>query len=169
MPEENDETLSGITEINYPDGFNSENCVVVSLMSHNSFHTDYWSTTLTSNSPSSMLLGNADLMVTLKPEKIRILSNKNGVGQSRRDVTFKLVLMKLPELVQENDYKLGDINGDGSINQTDLDLLGKFLTGEAALTDRQIKAADVNKDGVLDTGDTLKLAQYVNGQISSFN
>ena len=61
------------------------------------------------------------------------------------------------------------INGDGSINQTDLDLLGKFLTGEAALTDRQIKAADVNKDGVLDTGDTLKLAQYVNGQISSFN
>ena len=169
MPEENDETLSGITEINYPDGFNSENCVVVSLMSHNSFHTDYWSTTLTSNSPSSMLLGNADLMVTLKPEKIRILSNKNGVGQSRRDVTFKLVLMKLPELVQENDYKLGDINEDGNINKADLDLLGEFLTGNAPLTEKQIKAADVNKDGVLDTGDTLKLAQYVNGQISSFN
>ena len=97
MPEANNDSLTGSTEISYPDGYNSENSVVLSIASHNTSHTDWWSTALSSSSPSSNLFGNGDLVVTLKADKIRISSNKSTNSQPRRDVTFKLVLMKLSD------------------------------------------------------------------------
>lgn len=90
------------------------------------------------------------------------------VGTVPKDFNYKIVLMKLPELTENVDYKLGDVNGDGQITQADLTLVQNYMQGTQALTDKQLKAADVNKDGNINTGDTLLLSKYINGSISSF-
>lgn len=95
MPEQNDSSLTGSTDIAYPNGFNSENCVVVSLMSHNTLHADWWCTTSNSKLPSAGLMGSGDLTVKLKTDSISVSSNKGATSEPRRDVTFKAVLMKL--------------------------------------------------------------------------
>lgn len=95
MPEKGDSTLTGSVEVSYPSGFTKDNCAVISLMGHNTTHTDYWSTTINSEDALSLSLGNGDLVATLKPSSIRIMSNKPSDAASRKDVTFKLVLMKI--------------------------------------------------------------------------
>ena len=95
MPEQNDSSLTGSTDIAYPDGFNNENCVVVSLMSHNTLHTDWWCTTSNSKLPSASIMGSGDLTVKLKTDSVSVSSNKSATSESRRDITFKVVLMKL--------------------------------------------------------------------------
>jgi hypothetical protein len=67
----------------------------------------------------------------------------------------------------EGNYQLGDINGDGVINQDDLDLLSNYILGYEGLSEKQKVLADINKDGILNTADTLKLSQYINGYIDS--
>lgn len=70
-------------------------------------------------------------------------------------------------LVEEEEYTLGDINEDGQVTQSDLDLLNSYLAKEQTLTKQQLQAADVNKDGYIDSGDMFKLKQYIDGIIDS--
>nr|DAL11256.1 MAG TPA_asm: hypothetical protein [Caudoviricetes sp.] len=94
MPEAEDENLLGTTTVNYPSGFTKDNCIVVSIMSHNTVHIDWWATPQTPSS-SSMLLGNGDTKVILKPSGITIMSAKVASVAARKDVTYKLVIMKI--------------------------------------------------------------------------
>lgn len=161
MPEINEDLLGGSTEINYPEGFNNENSVVISVMSHNTVRDDWWSTPLNGKIGGSTVMGNQDVVVTLKSDKIRIGSTKGATSEPRRDVTFKITLMKLPELLEGTDYELGDVNGDGAINGEDFNLLNNYMQGNASLTLQQLKAADINKDGKIDAMDSYKLQQYI--------
>ena len=96
MPEANDAALNGTAEVNYPSGFNKDNCVVVSILSHNSVHTDWWATP-TSNEQvtTTMIRGNGNTSVVLKPDKVSISSFKANKAQSRDDVSYKITLMKV--------------------------------------------------------------------------
>lgn len=96
MPEENASTVTGFTDIAYPDGFNNENCIVISLMSHNTLHSDWWCTVTNSSYSYSMITGSGDLSTRLKPDVITISSMKVAHEEKRKDVTFKITLMKLP-------------------------------------------------------------------------
>ena len=106
-------------------------------------------------------------MARLTAENIVVSASKINASVSRDDVTFKIVLMKLPE-ISNTEYKLGDVNGDGNVTQADLTLVQNYIQGTQALTDKQQKAADVNKDGDIDTGDTFLISRYINGSITSF-
>ena len=161
MPEANDSVLTGSMDISYPKGFNSENCIIISLMSHNTLHTDWWCTTTNTKNASAGIAGSGDLTARLKPAGITVSSNKVAVEEYRKNVTFKITLMKLPELLEGTDYKLGDVNGDGAINSGDFNLLNNYMQGNASLTLQQFKAADINKDGKIDTADVNKLNQYI--------
>lgn len=146
MPAAGSEYLDGSVEIDYPEGFSSENSLVISLMGHSTIHEDWWSTT-SDNSASSYLLGNANLVATLKPDKIRISSDKLSSQTPGNNVTYKLILMKTPQYTKNVDYILGDVNGDGEITQEDADMVLSYTVGDIALTDKQWKAADANEDG----------------------
>ncbi|HOV27231.1 MAG TPA: dockerin type I domain-containing protein [Pseudobacteroides sp.] len=62
----------------------------------------------------------------------------------------------------------GDINGNGSINSDDLNLLNSYLNNQnTALTLIQKSAADVNGDGVLDTKDAVMLNALLSGTITA--
>ena len=167
---ENGDEQQTVLNIDFPQGFNKDNCVCLAFGMKTYAENNYsygvaFSETnrfTTGSYYRNIILGSGD-------NKSKIGLHVWNMATGQHIVYYRLVLMKIPTYVEGVDYKLGDVNEDGNINKADLDLLGEFLTGNAPLTEKQIKAADVNKDGVLDTGDTLKLARYVNGQISSFN
>lgn len=168
MPEANAESLTGMIEINYPNGFTKDNSIVVSIMSTNGsdeVKKDYWSTPMTSTLASSKMFGNGDVVATLKPENIQVRSNKTASEAPSWLVKFKLVLMKYEVL--DSEYTLGDVNQDGSITDDDITILNKYRLNTIALTEQQVKAADVNKDGVVDDADILKINKYINGMIDS--
>lgn len=58
---------------------------------------------------------------------------------------------------------LGDVNGDGTVNITDMALVYQYLTGQTAFTDGHKKAADVNRDGIVDVYDLQRLYEAVTG------
>ena len=64
------------------------------------------------------------------------------------------------------NYKRGDINLDGVINNTDLDLLSKYLKKQASLNTVQINVADYNNNGFVDNNDLYELEEYLNSEIS---
>lgn len=94
MPEKSNSVLGGTTEINYPEGFTKDNSVIISLMSHNSVYKDYWSTPSINNS-NSMILGNGNLRASLRSEFIKVYADKVNIEENRKDITFKIVLMKV--------------------------------------------------------------------------
>lgn len=61
---------------------------------------------------------------------------------------------------------LGDVNLDGVVNNTDLELLNKYLAKTADLTEIQLTAADVNSDGIISVGDAENIRLYVTGHNS---
>lgn len=58
---------------------------------------------------------------------------------------------------------LGDVNGDGTVNITDMALVYQYLTGQTEFTDGHKKAADVNRDGIVDVYDLQRLYEAVTG------
>jgi|GEM_PF-3259668 len=65
-------------------------------------------------------------------------------------------------------YELGDVTGDGVIDDEDAIFIQEFDAGYAALTSEQLAAGDVNFDGVTDAGDAILVLRYADGQIDSF-
>ena len=94
MPEANNQYLGGSKDISYPSGFTKDNCIVLSIMSYNATHTGWWATPQ-SPSTSSAVWGNGNTCVILKTNNITIASTKNDVAMPRKDITFKIVLMKI--------------------------------------------------------------------------
>ncbi len=177
-------TIKGVTEsenkynaidINYPKGFNKDNCIVISCSLKRTDAPDARGYTLGNVFlPDSKVCGSYPTKIELKNDVIQIQLRYIYIGNDGHvatkidtDTNFKLILMKLPE-ISASEYKLGDVNGDGQITQADLTLVQNYIQGTQALTDKQLKAADVNKDGTINTGDTLLISKYINGSISSF-
>ena len=63
-------------------------------------------------------------------------------------------------------YKRGDINLDGKIDNTDLDLLSKYLKKQANLNTVQINVADYNNNGTIDNNDLYELEEYLNTEVN---
>lgn len=62
----------------------------------------------------------------------------------------------------------GDVDGNGFVAESDVNLLNSYLVGNVQLAEWQKKRAEVNGDNKLDIGDSLLIAQYVAGVKSTF-
>lgn len=58
---------------------------------------------------------------------------------------------------------LGDVNGDGRVTITDVELIYEYLTGQFPFEAGHKKAADVNQDGAVDVYDLQRLYEAVTG------
>jgi hypothetical protein len=60
----------------------------------------------------------------------------------------------------------GDIDGNGKIEQSDLDALRQHLLGVSRLSGVYLAAADVNHDGEADSMDVLHLLKHIQGALT---
>lgn len=61
-----------------------------------------------------------------------------------------------------NEGLLGDINQDGIIDQTDVDLCRNSNLGTVTLTSEQIKLGDIDEDGTISLNDVVLIEDYIN-------
>lgn len=63
----------------------------------------------------------------------------------------------------KQEYKKGDVNGDGKINIKDWNRLYKYINGTSDLTSYELICADVNEDGKVNIKDWNRLYKHING------
>ena len=60
-----------------------------------------------------------------------------------------------------SNVKLGDVNGDDTIDYADIQCIYQHMSTDSKLTGDALIAADVNKDGAVDYGDIQRLYQHL--------
>lgn len=93
MPEAGDTNLTGSVTINYPDGFNENNTVIISLMAKRSASENGFATTLSART-AAYVNGNSDLYARLDSDGIKIFENKVSASQSSTEMNIKILLLK---------------------------------------------------------------------------
>ncbi len=147
---------SGDAILDYPNGLNENNCVPVATgIKYNSKGYNYVGI---KNDSSDMLMNAFKRTLTLTSDNI-VLRIENSMTEGSKTFYFKIVLRKIK--AKEEEYVLGDVNGDGSITKEDADMIQKYLMGEIALTTKQYKAADMNKDGTVSSSDYVLLKNQI--------
>ena len=68
-----------------------------------------------------------------------------------------------PTAGEDETIILGDVNGDGDINVTDIGMVAAHIKGIKALDEKAIKAADVNGDGDVNVTDIAMIAAHIKG------
>lgn len=93
-----------------------------------------------------------------------------GIGGTENNVR---VYINYGGTIKEEEYKnlensndkvfmLGDVNGDGTVNESDLKLLQKYLSKEVNLSSDQLKSADINQNGEVNESDMKLLQEMIN-------
>ena len=169
-PAQGEESTKGSITFNYPTGFNKNNCVIISLMSQNTGNDEQsYNTSSSIGLSTEEVRGCYGLQGSLRSDGILISLYKVNKNAQQKNIHVRIVLMKLPTLVEGVDYILGDVNGDGQITLEDKELLLNYCVGNTGLTYKQTKSADVNKDGMITSADGLLIDKYANGLISKFD
>lgn len=68
------------------------------------------------------------------------------------------------EAFDKVNFAMGDVNGDGQINVTDIVKIAAHIKHKIVLTDEQLKRADVNGDGNINVTDMVKIAAHIRSQ-----
>ena len=77
---------------------------------------------------------------------------KNGI-KLKLEIPAELVNI----LDVEQPLAMGDVNGDGKVDNIDAALIYAYLNGKHMLTEEQMKAADVNGDGIVNNLDAMSI------------
>ena len=77
------------------------------------------------------------------------------------------VVIRKKVTFEDTGYQLGDVNMDGIVNNSDVELLRKFLLDTSIFNDLQKKLSDVNLDGTLDGRDVTQLRKSLLGLVDS--
>lgn len=159
-PVEGDTTIATSILLNYPEGFNKDNCVIISLMSDytGSTRDGYWTVGSTMKSAEAVR-GNYGLQAGFWEDGISVSISKISTSEPSKTINVRIVLMKLPT---GNDANLlGDVNLDDSFTTVDYDLILGFYNGNNGLNFEQYANADMNKDGQIKPYDaTLWLQEH---------
>ncbi|SEL15971.1 leucine-rich repeat protein [Ruminococcus albus] len=97
--------------------------------------------------------------VTFKSMGNTTITVKNANGTAVASIT--LTIAEKSTLV---DFMLGDVNGDGKINTTDVTKAAAHAKGKKLLDAASFQRADVNKDGKVNSTDVTKIAAHVKGK-----
>lgn len=93
-PAKGDSSTTGQTSINYPEGFNYDNCVIVSVMAKVNENFG-WATTMENDTSASSFYGAYALVGILKQAAISIRVDKIMTDQDSQTIAVRAVLMKI--------------------------------------------------------------------------
>lgn len=159
-----------ILNIDFPRGFNKDNCFCLTFGIKTNEDKNYSygvGDSISNRSFTSSLIRNVILGASNDNSKIALHVWQPSTSQ--KTAYYRLVLMKIPTYVEGVDYKLGDVDQNGKVEEKDGDMVLQYTVGKSGLTEQQRKAADVNKDGKVEALDAAIIKRYAAGQISSFN
>ena len=71
--------------------------------------------------------------------------------------------------VEKTDSKIGDVNGDGVVDISDVSLIQKYISLLVTPDEIDLKAADVNKDGKITVADATLIQKYIAKIITDFD
>lgn len=95
-PEANNDSLSASTNVDYPEGFTKDNCIVVGLMGNNPAKNQYWSTFIESGTSLGYIGGVGGLRAILFDDHIVVQRTKSTTTEPSSTSNIRIVLMKLP-------------------------------------------------------------------------
>lgn len=159
-----------ILNIDFPKGFNKDNCFCLTFGIKTNEDKNYSygvGDSISNRSFTGSLIRN--VILGAPDDNSKIALHVWQPSTSQKTAYYRLVLMKIPAYVEGVDYKLGDVDQNGKIEEADADLVLNYSVGKAGLTEQQLKAADINKDRKINSYDALMIKKYATGQISSFN
>ena len=81
--------------------------------------------------------------------------NQNTISDKEEQLKYHLTY-----IVDNNatgEYAQGDVNGDGKVDENDLQIIQDYVMNRTTLTPAQFKAADMNNDGEVTTADYILL------------
>jgi len=90
------------------------------------------------------------------------------VGNGKYEVKDACTGAATSEKYGEDDGLLGDVNGDGEVDNLDAAKVYSYYNGVTVLNAEQLSAADVNGDGEVDNLDAAMIYSYYNGFRDSF-
>ena len=86
------------------------------------------------------------------------VATTDAVSQDDIDAATQELLNAMAALKPAGtELTLGDINGDGVMNEDDISMIRDHISGKIVFTDVQFGAADINKDGKINVLDMLAL------------
>ena len=91
---------------------------------------------------------------------VKIMDLKRGNGDT---INFSYNTEFYDVNTPEEDYKLGDVSGDGIVNATDYTMIIRYIKGYEELNSKQLLAADVNKDKTVNATDYTIIIRYIKG------
>lgn len=86
----------------------------------------------------------------------------NTVNRGTAETPYVIVIKTADSI-----SRIGDVDGNGTVNTKDALMLMQCLSGDLLLTDDAFKRADLNGDNVLSSAEALRILQYVNGKVNS--
>ena len=156
-----------IWEIDFPVGFNENNCVCLSFETKIIQNRNWGYSTgtgfldsigmYTGDIPKTLILGRTNSENSVK----KIWCQAFNLNASSAELKYRITLLRINKT--EKTLTLGDVNGDGVINSEDYNMIQKFLSSETTLTSQQYIAADMNKDGKVTSADYVILKNQVDG------
>lgn len=146
--------------INFPKGFNKDNCVCIAFGGR-MYDDRGFNYGLGDDGSFGIVTGDIPRSITLgyKPDPTKIHLSVENIANSDHIYEYRIVLMKLDE---SEDYIAGDINGDGEVTIEDKNLALNYGVGQQIdLSWNQFKAGDMNKDGIIDARDASRIGALI--------
>ena len=139
-------TVFTTVKIDFPEGFNKDNCVVVSTGIKRTSENNGYSFEHTSlTDPRTWLRGGIGRIVTFNYHNDgKITFSIETPFTEAYEFEYKIVLMKIEPDV--SNYELGDVNMDGQVTEADYTLLQNYLNGTGTLNEKQFKLADMDSN-----------------------
>lgn len=146
-------------DINYPTGFNKNNCIVLAFQGNLDNNEKVGAFGVSPNTATAAAIGTLPRTVMMKNDAINL--QVWNPAYSEKTYHYKLVLMKIE--IDIGSYELGDINMDRQVTEADYNIMTGFIAGNNILTGKQFKLADMNSDGVINSADIALIINKIQG------
>ena len=90
-----------------------------------------------------------------------IIDQEGIIQYANNEIDFEWMIYVIEELIYDDNYMLGDINSDGSIDILDVVLIVNIILGVLEPSEAQLIAGDLNLDGVINILDVVQIVNII--------
>ena len=92
-----------------------------------------------------------------------IIDQEGIIQYANNEIDFEWMIYVIEELIYSDNYILGDVNSDGSIDILDVVLIVNIILGTLNPSEIQLISSDVNQDSVINILDVVQIVNIIIG------